>query len=74
MRDGGLKPERVATLVTGSPMEPVVQRAEAVMQVRSCPKELPLVETTSERHIPRRGFTSKSRRFEDSMETDGMES
>ena len=53
MRDRGLKPERVATLVTGSPTGPVVQRAETVAQVPSCPKEPSLRETINERHIPR---------------------
>ena len=55
-------------------MGPVVQVAEAVMQVPWCPKAPSLVETTSERHIPGGGFTSRSWRFEDSMETDEMES
>ena len=55
-------------------MGAVVQGTESVMPVPSCPKEPSLLETTSERHIPRRGFTSKSRRFKDSMETGEMES
>ena len=55
-------------------MGPVVRGAEAVMPVPSSPKESSLLGTTSERHIPRRGFTSRSLRFEDSMETDEMES
>ena len=42
--------------------------------VPSCPQEPSLVETTSERHIPGGGFTSRSWRFEDSMETGEMES
>ena len=44
------------------------------MQLPSCPKESSFLGTTSERLIPGGGYTSRSRRFEDSMETDGMES
>ena len=57
-----------------TPGDPVVQGTEAVMPVPSCLKEPSFLETTSERHIPGGGFTSRSRWFEDSMETDGMES
>lgn len=57
-----------------TPGDPVVQGAEAVMSVPSCPQEPSFVEITSERHIPGGGCTSRSRRFEDSAETGEMES
>jgi len=57
-----------------TPRDPVVQGTEAVMPVPSCLKEPSFLETTSEWHIPGGGFTSRSRRLADSMETDGMES
>ena len=42
--------------------------------VPSCPQEPSLVETAGERHIPEGCFTLRSWRFENSMETGGMES
>ena len=61
-------------LVEFGPHEPGSAVRRSCHAVPSCPKEPSLLKSASERHFPRRGFTSRSWRSEDPTETDGMES